>query len=91
VHLYLSHIVYLGCSFRLLQGIDLPISHFRNLTTQRTWLGVLGLALGTNAKVAGSLNDLKDEKVLPRRYDNDIAYQEKLRQVSMKASVRAIN
>jgi len=40
-------------------------------------------ALGTNAKVAGSLSDLKDEKVLPRRYDNAIAYQEKLRQVSM--------
>jgi len=46
-------------------------------------LGVLGLALGTNAKVAGSLSDLKDEKVLPRRHDNAIAYQEKLRQVSM--------
>jgi len=80
------------CSFRLLQGIDfIPISHFRNLTTRRTWLGVLGLALGTNAKVAGSLNNLEDEKVLARRYDNGIAYQEKLRQVSMKASVRAIN
>jgi len=71
------------CSFRLLQEIDLPISHFRNLTTRRTWLGILGLALGTNAKAAGSLNDFKDEKVLPRRYDNAIAYQEKLRQVSM--------
>jgi len=71
------------CSFRLLQGIDLiPISHFRR---------VLGLALGKNAKVAGSLSDLKDEKVLPRRYDNGVAYQETLRQVSMKAPVRATN
>ena len=54
-------------------------------------MGVLGLALGTNTKVAESFSDLKDEKVLPRRYDNGIAYQEKLRQVGMKASVRAIN
>ena len=46
-------------------------------------MGVLGSALGTNAKDAGSLSDPKDEKVLPRRYDNAIAYQEKLRQVSM--------
>jgi len=39
-------------------------------------------ALGTNAKVAGSLGDLKAEKVLPRRYESATAYQEKLRQVS---------
>ena len=72
------------CSFRLLQGIDLiPISHFRNLTTRRTWLGVLGRALGTNTKVAGLLSDPKDEKILPSLYDNGIAYQEKLRQVGM--------
>jgi hypothetical protein len=39
-------------------------------------------ALGTHAKVAGSLSDLKAEKVLPRRYENATVYQEKLRQVS---------
>ncbi|KAH7890454.1 microtubule associated protein-domain-containing protein, partial [Phlebopus sp. FC_14] len=38
-------------------------------------------ALGTNAKVAGSLNDIKSEKVLPRRYERAMEYQEKLRQV----------
>ncbi|KAG0695421.1 hypothetical protein DFH29DRAFT_880070 [Suillus ampliporus] len=39
-------------------------------------------ALGTHAKVAGSLSDLKAEKVLPRRYEGATVYQEKLRQMS---------
>ncbi|KAG1761631.1 microtubule associated protein-domain-containing protein [Suillus occidentalis] len=38
-------------------------------------------ALGTHAKVAGSLSDLKAEKVLPRRYESATVYQEKLRQI----------
>ncbi|KAL4063770.1 microtubule associated protein-domain-containing protein [Scleroderma citrinum] len=38
-------------------------------------------ALGTHAKVAGSLNEIKSEKVLPRRYERATEYQEKLRQV----------
>ncbi|KAG8221510.1 microtubule associated protein-domain-containing protein [Butyriboletus roseoflavus] len=38
-------------------------------------------ALGTNAKVAGSLNDIKSEKVLPRRHERALEYQERLRQV----------
>ncbi|KIJ62270.1 hypothetical protein HYDPIDRAFT_114762 [Hydnomerulius pinastri MD-312] len=38
-------------------------------------------ALGTNAKVAGSLSDIKAEKVLPRRYERAMEYQERLRQV----------
>jgi protein regulator of cytokinesis 1 len=38
-------------------------------------------ALGTNAKVTGSLGDLKAEKVLPRRHESATAYSEKLRQV----------
>ncbi|OAX36392.1 hypothetical protein K503DRAFT_744433 [Rhizopogon vinicolor AM-OR11-026] len=38
-------------------------------------------ALGTNAKVAGSLGDLKAEMVLPRRHESVTAYQEKLRQI----------
>ncbi|KAG0694297.1 microtubule associated protein-domain-containing protein [Suillus ampliporus] len=38
-------------------------------------------ALGTHAKVAGSLSDLKAEKVLPRRYEGATVYQEKLRQI----------
>ncbi|KAF9240057.1 microtubule associated protein-domain-containing protein [Melanogaster broomeanus] len=38
-------------------------------------------ALGTNAKVAGSLSDIKAEKVLPRRYERALEHQERLRQV----------
>lgn len=38
-------------------------------------------ALGTNAKVAGSLSDIKAEKVLPRRYERALEYQERMRQV----------
>ncbi|KAF9223144.1 hypothetical protein BS17DRAFT_782435 [Gyrodon lividus] len=38
-------------------------------------------ALGTNAKVAGSLSDIKSEKVLPRRHERAMEYQERLRQV----------
>lgn len=38
-------------------------------------------ALGTNAKVAGSLNEIKSEKVLPRRHERALEYQERLRQV----------
>ncbi|KAG2152738.1 microtubule associated protein-domain-containing protein [Suillus clintonianus] len=38
-------------------------------------------ALGTHAKVAGSLSDLKAEKVLPRRHESATVYQEKLRQI----------
>jgi len=45
-------------------------------------------ALGTHAKVAGSLSDLKAEKVLPRRYESATAYQEKLRQVSLVIYMR---
>ena len=37
--------------------------------------------LGTHAKVAGSLNDIKSEKVLPRRHERAMEYQERLRQV----------
>lgn len=38
-------------------------------------------ALGTNAKVAGSLNEIKSEKVLPRRHERALECQERLRQV----------
>lgn len=38
-------------------------------------------ALGTNAKVAGSLNEIKSEKVLPRRHERAIEHHERLRQV----------
>ncbi|KIJ16234.1 hypothetical protein PAXINDRAFT_114030 [Paxillus involutus ATCC 200175] len=38
-------------------------------------------ALGTNAKVAGSLSDIKAEKVLPRRHERAMECQERLRQV----------
>ena len=38
-------------------------------------------ALGTNAKVAGSLNEIKSEKVLPHRHERAMEYQERLRQV----------
>ncbi|KAG9311435.1 microtubule associated protein-domain-containing protein [Chiua virens] len=38
-------------------------------------------ALGTHAKVAGSLHEIKSEKVLPRRHERALEYQERLRQV----------
>ena len=38
-------------------------------------------ALGTNAKVAGSLNEIKLEKILPRRHERAMECQERLRQV----------
>ncbi|KAF8443950.1 microtubule associated protein-domain-containing protein [Boletus edulis BED1] len=38
-------------------------------------------ALGANAKVVGSLNEIKSEKVLPRRHERALEYQERLRQV----------
>ncbi|KAF8554517.1 hypothetical protein OG21DRAFT_1508849 [Imleria badia] len=38
-------------------------------------------ALGTNGKVAGSLSEIKSEKVLPRRHERALEYQERLRQV----------
>jgi len=44
-------------------------------------------ALGTHAKVAGSLNDIKSEKILPRRYERATEYQEKLRQVSVASFI----
>lgn len=43
-------------------------------------------ALGTHAKVAGSLKEIKSENVLPRRYERAMEYREKLRQVCTPGS-----